>query len=334
MTNTLYSGFLGSLVGDAVAMPVHWYYDTRALDRDYGGINCYLAPRNPHPDSILWRSRYQPLNADGDILHGQARYWGQKGVHYHQFLAAGENTLNLKLARELFQWITAGQAYDPGAWLEHYIACMRNPRWHRDTYVEEYHRAFFTHLSRGKRPVACGIEDGHIGGLATVPALCAALYAIGIRDEQALRAAVRTQVSLTHRHARVLDAADVLTRLMVRLTDQADMEEALIEVATGWVSLDRFRGWSTHPDREIIGRVVSPACYIDEAFIGSLYLAWKHRHDFSAGVCANAAVGGDNCHRGVVVGSILGIRHGVPDVWAAGLHPAPPAPTLMSTCQS
>jgi ADP-ribosylglycohydrolase len=49
-----------------------------------------------------------------------------------------------------------------------------------------------------------------------------------------------------------------------------------------------------------------------------------HRRDFSAGVCANASVGGDNCHRGVVVGSILGTIHGVPDDWVNGLHPSPP----------
>jgi len=153
MYDNLYLGFLGSLVGDAVAMPVHWYYNTLALDRDYGAIDRYLAPRNPHPDSILWRSHYQPLNKKGDILHEQARYWGQKGIHYHQFLVAGENTLNLKLARELFQWITDRKNYDPSAWLEHYIACMRNSHWHRDTYVEEYHRAFFTNLSRGKPPL-------------------------------------------------------------------------------------------------------------------------------------------------------------------------------------
>ena len=27
---------LGSLVADAISMPVHWYYDRNKLDRDYG----------------------------------------------------------------------------------------------------------------------------------------------------------------------------------------------------------------------------------------------------------------------------------------------------------
>ena len=57
---------LGALAADALAMPVHWYYDRAALARDYGQVASYLAPRNPHPDSILWRSSYTALNARGD----------------------------------------------------------------------------------------------------------------------------------------------------------------------------------------------------------------------------------------------------------------------------
>ena len=47
------------------------------------------------------------VNADGDILREQAQYWGKRGVHYHQFLTAGENTLNSLLAIELFELVQA-----------------------------------------------------------------------------------------------------------------------------------------------------------------------------------------------------------------------------------
>ena len=53
-------------------MPVHWYYDQPALRRDYGVVDRYLAPRNPHPGSILWRSNYEALNERADILRKQA----------------------------------------------------------------------------------------------------------------------------------------------------------------------------------------------------------------------------------------------------------------------
>jgi hypothetical protein len=101
MTNAIHTKSRGALyglcIGDALAMPVHWYYNCQALNQDYGLVTDYLAPHNPHPDSILWRSSYKAPNAKGEILHDQAPYWGQKGIHYHQFLKAGESTLNVKI---------------------------------------------------------------------------------------------------------------------------------------------------------------------------------------------------------------------------------------------
>lgn len=90
---------LGALVADALAMPAHWYYDRLALTRDHGELERCLAPRNPHPDSIPWRSSDHALNPRGDILHDQTAYRNQRGVCYHRCLVAGENSLNFQPAR-------------------------------------------------------------------------------------------------------------------------------------------------------------------------------------------------------------------------------------------
>ena len=125
-TTCIKTAFLGSLVADALAMPGHWYYDRDAVRRDYGVLDHCVPPRNPHPDSILWRSSYEPINERGDILHDQAQYWSQREVHYHQFLEAGENTANLKLATGLWMHIRDG-GYDSEKWLRHYVRCMLTP---------------------------------------------------------------------------------------------------------------------------------------------------------------------------------------------------------------
>jgi len=164
---------LGAFIGDALAMPVHWYYDRAALHRDYGLVRDYLTPRSPHSGSILWRSEYTPLNERGDILHEQARYWGQRGIHYHQFLRAGESTLNLQLAKVLIKSLVARGRYDGDDYLRRYIEFMLTPGMHRDSYVEEYHRKFFTAYARGTAPRKCAGSDIHIGGLAHVGVLCA-----------------------------------------------------------------------------------------------------------------------------------------------------------------
>ncbi len=306
--NPWMNAYRGSLAADALAMPVHWYYDRAALVRDYGTVDHFMAPRNPHPGSILWRSSYTPLNEKGDILREQATYWGQREIHYHQFLKAGENTLNYQLARELYQFVSERGGYDADAWLERYISRMLEPGWHRDTYLEEYHRAFFTRYAEGKIPRKCGISDEHIGGLATVPALCAALEGTALPE---LRAIVKEHVGLTHAHANVLRAADTLVRLLWGIAAGEPLREVMRREAGDWISGNKAESWRDQPDEQVIGSRFSPACYIAEAMPAALYLVWKYHDDFAAGITANAMVGGDNCHRGAVVGSLLGAACGV-----------------------
>ena len=297
----------GSFIGDALAMPVHWYYDRAALHRDYGVVREYVAPKSPHADSILWRSEYTPLNERGDILHDQAQYWGQRGIHYHQFLRAGENTLNLQLAKVLIESLIARGGYDADDYLERYIHFMLTPGQHRDTYVEEYHRKFFTAYARGTAPRKCGGNDIHIGGLAHVGVLSAFFAS----DLNAACGAVREHINLTHRSQEVSIAGDALTRIVCEVAAGADLREAIFEHGTDWFSKRKAEQWSREPDEVVIGHRVSPACYIADAFPASLFLAWKYAEDFEAGVIANTNVGGDNCHRGAVVGALLGAASGL-----------------------
>jgi ADP-ribosyl-[dinitrogen reductase] hydrolase len=307
---------LGAFLGDALAMPVHWYYDRAALARDYGTITDLVAPKNPHADSILWRSSYAAPNAKGEILHDQAKYWGQRGVHYHQFLRAGENTLNMQLALELLASLRERGGYDREDYARRYINFMTTPGRHRDTYVEECHRNFFTKYARGKKPADCGSEDIHIGGLAHVPIL-AVWYA---DDEAAALAAVREHVRVTHRGEQVETAARDLTKMLVAILRGAGVRESIEEFGQGWVGRKKLEAWSAHPDEEVVGPILSPACYLRDSFPASLFLAWKYADDLEGALVANANLGGDNCHRGIVVGSLVGAGGAtVPERWAQGL---------------
>jgi ADP-ribosylglycohydrolase len=53
-----------------------------------------------------------------------------------------------------------------------------------------------------------------------------------------------------------------------------------------------------------------------------LYFAARYHDDFESALLANTQVGGDNCHRGAVLGSILGASLGfdaIPKRWITGL---------------
>ena len=317
----------GLFIADALAMPVHWYYDTNALRRDYGEVRDYLSPKNPHPDSILWRSSYVPSGPKANILHGQARYWGEKGIHYHQFLTAGENTLNAQLAAELLEFVRAINSYEQGPWLEHFISFLTTPGSHRDTYVEEYLRHFFTNYGRGINPERCGRQDEHhIGGLTLMLPLT--IY-FSDKPDYARQISLE-HLALTHGGPLMSRGASVVIELLIKLLNGIPMIEALEELlqSTDWNSthpspLDLL----DYPDHIVVGRHFSSACYMDQALPATLYLAAKYHDHPEQGLIANTMCGGDNCGRGTVLGALLGAASGIeawPQRWRTGLK-RPPA---------
>ena len=316
----------GLLIGDALAMPVHWYYDTSALRRDYGRVVDYLAPKNPHPDSILWRSSYTPLNEKGNILHDQFQYWGKKGIHYHQFLQAGENTLNLKLCTLLMDSLNASKGYSSDDYLKRYIGFMTTPGTHRDTYVEEYHRHFFTNFAKGKSPHQCGVVEKHIGGLVgLVP-----IVLFYRRSPSRAREAALEHLSLTHLGQKMVTAAELLIHLLLEVLSGKPLREVLVQQIRDQKNPlygFPYREWLNESDERVVGQRLSTACYVEDSVPSVLYLALKYHDEPEKGLIVNTNLGGDNVHRGAVLGALLGAANGLeafPARWVKGLRQTPP----------
>jgi ADP-ribosylglycohydrolase len=126
---------------------------------------------------------------------------------------------------------------------------------------------------------------------------------------------VKEHVGLTHAHANVLRAADTLARLLFRIHEGISLRDAIRREAGDWISGNKAETWTSQADTHVIGHRFSPACYIADSMPASLYLAWKYHDRFDAGILANAMVGGDNCHRGAVVGALLGAANTVSAKW-------------------
>jgi len=316
----------GLYIGDALAMPVHWYYNREALGRDYGLVTDYLSPKNTHPDSILWRSSYKPLSGKGDILHEQATYWGRPGVHYHQFLQAGENTLNLKLCSELIKSLNEKGGYDGNDYLPRYVAYMTTPGNHRDTYVEESHRHFFSNYARGLEPRKCGVPEKHIGGLV---GLVPIVVFYQDQPEEARQAALE-HLALTHLGRNMEEAASLVMDLLLQVLGGEDLKGVLVreirEQRSPFLGYP-FLTWLEEPDHVVVGRRFSTACYVDDSVPAVVYLALKYHQDPEKGLIANTNLGGDNAYRGAMLGALLGAANGIesfPPRWITGLiHPPP-----------
>jgi ADP-ribosylglycohydrolase len=316
----------GLCIGDALAMPVHWYYNRSALSDDYGWVTDFLAPRNPHPDSILFRSHYAAPGPRGEILHDQAQYWGQKGIHYHQFLKPGENTLNIKLCSLLIESLNQKGGYDADDYLRRYIAYMTTPGRHRDTYIEECHRNFFSNLAKGIPPRRCGANEKHIGGLVgMVPVL--AFYC---GDPPKARSAALEHLALTHPGEKMAAAGGLLADLLLAVLNGLPLREAIlvrIEAQDYPLVGHPFKQWLGHPDDWVIGPRLSTACYVEHSVPAVIYLALKYHNDPEKALVANTNLGGDNVYRGAMLGALLGAEHGkrgFPQRWVEGLLDPPP----------
>lgn len=317
----------GLFIGDALAMPVHWYYNTLSLKMDYGVVENYTAPRNPHPDSILHRSRFVPNNKGADILHEQARYWGRPGIHYHQFLQPGENTLNIKLARELLSQVSTDKEYSAQLWLQRMIDYLTTPGNHNDTYVEEYLRHFFTSYGEGVLPEKCGRQDEkHIGGFSLMLPLLITLSSNPVKAQ----ALAIDHLQLTHGGEMMRRWGAFLSSCLLGLLQGATLEESFsqgLETSPVEMDYDELKALTEYPDEAVVCRHFSSACYVNLSIPATMYLALKYAKNPEKALIANTMCGGDNCGRGAVLGSILGAMHGIgcwPRRWVENLTDPPP----------
>lgn len=65
-------------MADAVAMPVHWYYNLENLKKDYGTITGYQKPHDTIENSYVHLNDGEREDLIGDIiLHGKKEFWAQ-----------------------------------------------------------------------------------------------------------------------------------------------------------------------------------------------------------------------------------------------------------------
>ena len=298
----------GLRIGDALAMPVHWYYDQERLAEDYGEVTRFLAPKNPHPDSILWRSSYRSFSPKGEILHEQAEYWGKRGVHYHQFLKAGDNTINAVLCERLWTQLKRVGAWRADLFLQDYIEFMTTPGMHRDTYLEEYHRVFFSNYEQGAAPEKCARGEKHVGGLCFLFPLLA-FYADDL--DTGKRAALE-RLELTHPGSIMREGASVVFELWRRILggeSPSQAAESVVQRQASPLLGGRWSKWLAQETRSCLRSSIGTVCYLPQAVPAIVYLLWKYGDDPKRCFVENTMSGGDNVHRGMVLGALLGAAH-------------------------
>lgn len=313
-------------IADALAMPVHWFYNPQDIVNAFpNGIETFEAPPPHHPHSFLSLPPASEPQIVGDvILKDKKKCWGTANRHVHHAMRAGENTLNACCARLVTRTLVDNaNCYSAPLFLENYIRFMTSetPQ-HPDTYAEFYHRAFFANVVKGLPPQQCGQAAdtaASMGGLVTIaPIAIAELIRAG--DVAQVQSICRAHLYLTHPDARLAKICDDYVALIAALLFRAADEDAktlIAKAAQTSINLDLETlcanncGAKEVADNEVdnvvIGTIYQKVCDIAHSWPSLLYLAYKYCAQPKAALLANTRVGGENCHRGAVLGVIMGL---------------------------
>ncbi|MGO4893718.1 ADP-ribosylglycohydrolase family protein [Flavobacterium sp. W21_SRS_FM6] len=326
-----------SFIADALAMPVHWYYQPMEIDRAFnGGIQGFETPPDFHPSSIMSLhskssgGRVTVAGAKGDsspkqlpqvvgdiILQDKAQFWDKPNVHYHQGMQAGDNTLNAHCARLLMRTLASStQGYDRQAFAEAYIAFMTaHPAAHPDTYAESYHRGFFANLAKGRKPENCAMQTHDTASIGALVSIAPLVFSERLRkcSTAGIKVTCRAHLALTHPDETLMRVCDDYVQLLCCLMegpDEAQIKALLITASKGAAKFDLEKLIKRNlPDHQVVGQLFSRACYISDSWPVVLYFAYKYVNDPWQALRVNTHVGGDNVHRGMVLGALLGLNN-------------------------
>jgi len=318
-------------ISDALAMPVHWFYQPLEIERAFpGGIQRFEAAPEFHPSSIMSlhskrKGGRQTSDTSGNtatevvgdiILKDKAQFWDTPNMHYHQGMQAGENTLNAYCARVLMRVLASSpESYNKKTFVNAYIDFMTaQPPDHPDTYAESYHRGFFANFAQGRKPEECAMkthDTASVGGLVTLAPLVFSERLKGA-SESAIEVICREHLALTHPDDSLMRVSDRYVKLLCGLMDGPDedgVKALLIEAGKGSQDFDLVELVKRNlPDNQVVGHIFSRACYISDSWPVVLYLAYKYQNDPWQALKVNTNLGGDNVHRGMVLGVLFGLQ--------------------------
>ena len=213
--------------------------------------------------------------------------------------------------------IAANGGYNKKQWLADYIEFMTaDPARHPDTYAESYHRGFFANLKAGKSPENCAAvthDTPSMGALVTVAPLAYAL--LKQHSLESAQSVCCEHVALTHPDDSLMKVVSAYVGLLYQLLRTGDQSSSTVDIlhqagqAVSGTNIHKLLQQKSG-DAAVVGRQYSTACYITDSWPSVCYLAAKYFDDPAKSLLVNTNLGGENAHRGSVLGTIVGAASG------------------------
>ncbi|TLD71155.1 ADP-ribosylglycohydrolase family protein [Phragmitibacter flavus] len=280
---------LSSLIADSIALGPHWIYDSAVIDQHFpNGLSGFENPR----------SSYHPGKKAGDQTH------------------YGDQTLALvsSLQKRGDQWTLEG-------WREDWQTFWKTSTSYRDHATRET----LAHLQQGSTQPS---DSGELGGAVRAVAVVATIPPDQL--ERRVRVA-RDSTQLTHGDPQVVDVAEWLVRVSTLIENGETFAEAFHKASLNLPPVLQLANKVTQAASDdlsslrMVGKDLGLNCGLDAALPLALGLCLRFENDPVKAVVTNALLGGDSAARGMLIGWLLGARHGIshwPESWFDNLHAA------------
>jgi ADP-ribosylglycohydrolase len=278
---------LASFAADALALGVHWIYNTNVIEKKWGRVEEYIQPERP---------TFHPSKDIGDFTH----YGDQTLVLLNSVAAdSGFDIINFADKWQQFSNSYAG-------------------------YIDGATKATLENIKAGKQPTEAGSDSDDLAGAARIAPLvynyrdditklidsARAQTMVTHNNQEVIdTAAFFGSVAFT-----VLNGKRPLNAIQLTLEEQFNREPYSTWVEDGLKSAEK----DTRQAMLDLGQM----CEIQAAFPCVIHLIAKYEDNLKEGLIENAMAGGDSAGRGLTVGMVLGAHLGIdaiPPKWLSDL---------------
>lgn len=275
------SAILGAFLGDALALGLHWNYDSSAVAQQAA-----------------------PLLADGIFTSLAAPGFGS----HHAGKAAGDFTHYGDQTMVLLESIAESDNFD----LQHFFTQWQALFEDYDGYVDGATRGTKERILAGADAAHSGAPSHDLAGASRMAPLLAIFD-----QESALVAATQAQTKMTHNTLDILDCSAFLARTACSLLAGEPMEESLRRAAKAEYPSGHIAEWvedgldTAGMDSVQAIADLGQSCSASGALPAVVHLAATYDGEFAKGLTQNVLAGGDSAARGLALGMLLGAQAGV-----------------------
>jgi ADP-ribosylglycohydrolase len=272
-----------SLAADALALGVHWIYNTNVIDKKFGRVETYLKPVRP---------TYHPTKALGEFTH------------------YGDQTMTL------LESVSTCAGFDLDDFSRRWQSLFEN----YDGYFDKATKGTLENLEAGKTPSEAGSDSDDLAGASRIAPL---LYVYRDDPEELIASAgaqtafthnnlqvIKSAEFFSTVTYQVLQGASPVTAI-----EHAKRGQINSDLFSEWIEMGMQ---SVEQDTRQAILDFGQMCETAAAFPGVIHLITKYESDLKQALVENVMAGGDSAGRGLIVGMVLGAHLGmdaIPQKW-------------------